>query len=435
MKEHNLNNFKFWKLQPLLYVTKRKEVDILSKPCICIDVSKNTSHVQGFINSIKTPVSKPFKIDHTLTEFNKIKDLYNKLVDLTNLKPLVIFEYTGVYHKCLIQFLELEKYDYHAVSPLKSAKHRNSEIRNAKTDKRDCKNLADMFYSDKLGTFYKHNSLYTNLKELNRAYHTNKIHLQKLEVTLNELIDTIFPCFDNLFSDLLSKSALDFLEIFYHPDLINNSSLEDITKFFMNSSIKHTESYSKSKATKLKAYASNIISGCSINSYTTLFLLNTIKQLKQLLDIQNNILTELIKLAKQTSNFDIIRSIPGIGDISCARLIAEIGDISKFKKPEQINAFIGVDPIINQSGIKDGKHLCISKKGNKIARSIIFLIVRSMVRKKVKDNPIKLYYYKKKAQPNIVPKVALFACVNKLIRMIHSLCKSGLIYEYSITQK
>lgn len=396
MKEHNLNNFKFWKLQPLLYVTKRKEVDILSKPCICIDVSKNTSHVQGFINSIKTPVSKPFKIDHTLTEFNKIKDLYNKLVDLTNLKPLVIFEYTGVYHKCLIQFLELEKYDYHAVSPLKSAKHRNSEIRNAKTDKRDCKNLADMFYSDKLGTFYKHNSLYTNLKELNRAYHTNKIHLQKLEVTLNELIDTIFPCFDNLFSDLLSKSALDFLEIFYHPDLINNSSLEDITKFFMNSSIKHTESYSKSKATKLKAYASNIISGCSINSYTTLFLLNTIKQLKQLLDIQNNILTELIKLAKQTSNFDIIRSIPGIGDISCARLIAEIGDISRFKKPEQINAFIGVDPIINQSGIKDGKHLCISKKGNKIARSIIFLIVRSMVRKKVKDNPIKLYYYKKK---------------------------------------
>ena len=435
MKEHNLNNFKFWKLQPLLYVTKSKEVDILSKPCICIDVSKNTSHVQGFINSIKTPVSKPFKIDHTLTEFNKIKDLYNKLVDLTNLKPLVIFEYTGVYHKCLIQFLELEKYDYHAVSPLKSAKHRNSEIRNAKTDKRDCKNLADMFYSDKLGTFYKHNSLYTNLKELNRAYHTNKIHLQKLEVTLNELIDTIFPCFDNLFSDLLSKSALDFLEIFYHPDLINNSSLEDITKFFMNSSIKHTESYSKSKATKLKAYASNIISGCSINSYTTLFLLNTIKQLKQLLDIQNNILTELIKLAKQTSNFDIIRSIPGIGDISCARLIAEIGDISRFKKPEQINAFIGVDPIINQSGIKDGKHLCISKKGNKIARSIIFLIVRSMVRKKVKDNPIKLYYYKKKEQPNIVPKVALFACVNKLIRMIHSLCKSGLIYEYSITQK
>lgn len=90
MKEHDLNNFKFWKLQPLIYVTKRKEVDISSKPCICIDVSENTSHVQGFINSIKTPVSKSFKIKHTITSFNKIKDLYNKLVTLTNLKTLII---------------------------------------------------------------------------------------------------------------------------------------------------------------------------------------------------------------------------------------------------------------------------------------------------------------------------------------------------------
>ena len=327
---------------------KRKEVDILSQPCICIDVSKNTSHVQGFINSIKTPVSKPFKIYHTITGFNKIKDLYIKLVNLTNSKPLVIFESTGVYHKCLVQFLEQEKYDYHAVSPLKSAKHRNSEIRNAKTDKRDCKNLADMFYSEKLGIFYKHDSLYTNLKNLNREYHTNKIHLQKLEVTLNELIDTIFPCFDNLFSNLLSKSSLDFLEKFYHPDLINNSSLEDITNFFLNSDIKHSESYSKSKASILKNYASNIISGCSINSYITLFLLDTIKQLKLLLEIQNNIISKLIELAKQTPYFTIIRSIPGIGDLICARLIAEIGDISRFKKPEQINAFIGVDPIIDQ---------------------------------------------------------------------------------------
>ena len=72
------------------------------KPCICIDVSKDSSHVQGFIDSIDTPVSKPFVISHTKTGFNKIKDLYQELVSLTNLKPPIIFEYTGVYHKCLV---------------------------------------------------------------------------------------------------------------------------------------------------------------------------------------------------------------------------------------------------------------------------------------------------------------------------------------------
>ena len=405
------------------------------KPCICIDVSKDSSHVQGFIDSIDTPVSKPFVISHTKTGFNKIKDLYQKLVSLTNLKPPIIFEYTGVYHKCLVSFLELEKYDYHAVSPLKSAKYRNSEIRNAKTDKRDCKNLASMFYSDKLGMFYKHSNYYLNLKDLNREYNTNNIHLQKLEVTLNELIDTIYPCFKNIFSDYLSKSSLNFLERFYHPDLIINSSLEDITYFFLNSDVKHSKSYSLSKAIELKTYANNVISGCSSDSFTIQFLLDTIKQLKLIINIQNNIKSKLIELSKKITDFTIIRSIPGIGDLTASRLIAELGDISRFKRPESINAFIGIDPIVNQSGTKDGNHLSISKKGSKIARSIMFLIVRSMIRKRVKDNPIKEYYYKKKAQPNIPPKVALFACVNKLIRMIYSLCSSGLIYDDSISQK
>ena len=407
----------------------------MSKPCICIDVSKDSSHIQGFIDSIDNPLSKPFVISHTKSGFDKIKDLYQKLVFLTNLKPLIIFEYTGVYHKCLVSFLELEKYDYHAVSPLKSAKHRNSEIRNAKTDKRDCKNLASMFYSDKLGLFYKHSNSYQDLRDLNREYNTNRIHLQKLEVTLNELIDTIYPCFKNMFSDYLSKSSLDFLETYYHPDLINNSSIEDITYFFLESDVKHSKSYSLSKSIKLKTYAKNIISGCSSNSFTIQFLLDTIKQLRLLINIQNIIKSKLIELSKKINDFTIIRSIPGIGDITASRLIAEIGDISRFKRPESINAFIGIDPIINQSGIKDGNHLSISKKGNKIARSIMFLIVRSMVRKRVKDNPIKEYYYKKKAQPNIPPKVALFACVNKLIRMIYSLCISGLIYDNSTSQK
>ena len=404
-------------------------------PCICIDVSKNSSHIQGFIESSNTSVSKPIKIYHTKTGFDNIKILYDKLVSLTNLNPIIIFEYTGVYHKCLVSYLDSQKYNYHAVSPLKSAKYRNnSEIRNAKTDKRDCKNLANMFYDNKLGAFYKRNSFYVKLKELSSEYKTNKIHIQKLEVTLNELIDTIFPCF-NIFSDLLSNLSLSFFEKYYHPELINNASINDIKSYFMNSKVKHTETYYNTLAEKIKIYASDIISGCNLESYTTIFLLDTIRQLKILIDIQKNIKDKLISLAKSCSNFDVIKSIPGVGDLSCAFLISELGDILRFNKPEQINAYLGIDPIICQSGIMNGMHLSISKKGNKAGRTILFLIVRSIIRKKVPNNSIKEFYYKKKAQQNVPPKVVLFACANKLIRIIYSLCKSGCIYEYSIPQK
>lgn len=414
--------------------TSRKEVLILSKPCICIDVSKDTSHVQGFIDSPQNPTSKPICINHTKTGFSKINDLYNNIYIKTNQKPLIILEYTGVYHKTVVSFLEEMNYDYFLISPLKSAKARNKEIRNAKTDKRDCKNLACMFYTDSLGAFVKQDKLYLDLKDLNSEYSTNKIHLQKYEVTLNELIDTIYPGLKNNFSDLTAKSTLNFLKAFPHPDFVRKTSIDELANYFATSKVKHRDIYSKNKATEIKEYVDNIISGCNVSSYKVLSLLNTIAQLELLISIQDKVLDTMINLAKQTPYFACIRSIPGVGDNSCARLIAGLGDISRFKKSEQINAFVGIDPTILQSGKMSGEHLAISKKGHKVTRSVLFLMVRSMIRNMVQDNPIKLYYKKKKAQPNVAPKVALFACVNKLIRIIYSLCKTGEFYSFSITQ-
>lgn len=406
----------------------------MPKPCITIDVSKGTSHIQGFIDSPDNPICKPFKIDHTLKGFNYINVVFERLVKETNQKPLIIFEYTGVYHRTLVSYLEREHYEYHPVSPLKSSKTRNKEIRNAKTDKRDCKNLAMMFYDDDLGIFLKQDKVYLDLKDLNREYNTNKIHLQKLEVTLNELIDTIYPGLRVIFSDYLSKLSLMFLKTFYHPELIINKSNNEIIDFFKNSGIYHTDNYWNNKVKEIKTYVSSIISGCSKDSYTTQFLIHTVNQLTELLKIQDEVKQKITELAESTPYITILESFPGIGTESASRLIAELGDISRFKSANSINAFVGIDPLILQSGKMSGEHLKISKKGHKIARSILFLIVRSMIRRKVPDNVIKTFYYKKKAQPNVPPKVALFASMNKLIRLIYSLCKSGEIYTNSITQ-
>ena len=41
--------------------------------------------------------------------------------------------------------------------------------------------------------------------------------------------------------------------------------------------------------------------------------------------------------------FEIIYSIPGIGDLTAAMIIGELGDISRFKSNKQLNAFVGID--------------------------------------------------------------------------------------------
>ncbi len=67
-------------------------------PCITIDVSKESSYVQGFLDS-GVPLSKPIKILHTKEGFSNILTIFNRIVNKTGIKPTVYFEYTGVYHK------------------------------------------------------------------------------------------------------------------------------------------------------------------------------------------------------------------------------------------------------------------------------------------------------------------------------------------------
>ena len=74
-------------------------------PCITIDVSKESSHVQGFLD-FDTPISKPKKFFHTKEGFSTIMTIYNIIILKTGINPKVYFEYTGVYHKTLMAYLK-----------------------------------------------------------------------------------------------------------------------------------------------------------------------------------------------------------------------------------------------------------------------------------------------------------------------------------------
>ena len=80
---------------------------------------------------------------------------------------------------------------------------------------------------------------------------------------------------------------------------------------------------------------------------------------------------------------------------TAARFIAEVSNVNRFNSSKALVAFAGTDPNIDQSGKQDGKHLSITKCGNKRLRTILFIMVRSMIRKRVAANPIKDFYKKK----------------------------------------
>lgn len=397
--------------------------------CITIDVSQNKSHIQGFIGSNK-PLSKARTMRHTKQGYQFILTLKNLIESKTNETPLIIFEFTGIYHKSLEKFLISQNLKYHIVAPLRAAKARNSEIREQKTDARDCLSLSKLFYTNNLGIFYSEDGTYSNLRKLNRYYDTCMKHLIKIKVNFRETLAVIYPNYKKLFASIYSDESLTFLKEFPHPFLYTSKSEDKIIET-LKEKWNHLESWTSSKVKKLTPLVNEIVSGCTITEPDIIMLLSYITQIEYYLNQIKVTVIQMNDLANKLPIYNLVHSLPGIQDILTCKFIAELGDISRFTNYKQIVAYAGIDPMIRQFGDKDGLHLKMSKKGNKRLRTILHLMVSSLIKANREPNAIKTKYQKKTHQLNpLKPKVASMACANQLVRIIFYMHKTSSTYTY-----
>lgn len=393
--------------------------------CISLDVSKGSSFYQGF-KGLDEPITKPKKIEHNLEGFKELLNLKEKIKKQYNEDCVVIFESTGIYHKPLQTYLDEHDFKYTIISPLLSAKVRKSDIRGTKTDAKDCASIAKVFYLKELRIYTKIDEIYADLKEKSRYYDFLVDEMKRWKIEFRRLLDIIYPGFDRVYDDLYGDFIQTFLLEYSHPEMIRKRRLDTIAKFLEKHTC-HKEAYCIRQAQIIKEYAENCASGCSSKSYLVNQFDTVIHNLNAQIKHLQIVLEEIIELAKTLPNYDSIASIPGIGENLAARILAEIGDISRFNNASQLVAFSGVDPQIYQSGQVSGLHLRISKKGNKKLRCLLYLAVTCMI-KTSRDTSIVDFYKKKKAD-GLASKSALVASMNKLIRIIYSLCKNGCLFE------
>lgn len=150
-----------------------------------------------------------------------------------------------------------------------------------------------------------------------------------------------------------------------------------------------------------------------------------VEQIKNKMEEQDYYLQEIIDLAKELPNYELLLTIPGISRNLAARILAEIGDMKRFSKCKSLVAYAGIDPTVYQSGENDGLHLRITKKGNKVLRCLLYLAIQNTIQ----DNNSIANFYHKKIATGMSSKVAKVACMNKLLRIIYSMCKNGVIFQ------
>ena len=402
----------------------------MNGPIVSVDVSKGESHYQAF-RELNVRYTNIRKIKHDKDGFDELVSLVREMEEKLETEVCVVYEATGVYHRVLKKVLEDNNIKQFIINPLLSAKTRkNDSLRSPKTDKLDPKSIAKTYYNQSLFSSKKDSTVYHELRELNRYYEDLMVHIRKDKVAFRAQLDIVFPGYDTLYDDLYGPVALTVIEKYPHPELLQKKSIKTVGKEIVKKTC-HSQSVSETMAAKAITYSKTVYSGCNKDDIEVTILLRLIKALKDHLEEAEKTVNEMIRLAQDLPNFIIIKSIPGIGDNLAARIIAEIGDISKFRKYNQLIVYAGIDPRIYESGKETGEHMHITKKGNKRLRCLLYQAVTCSIRLTRDDNKIKDFYIKKKQQSNpLSSRAAKIACANKLLRIIFSMCKTGTMYQY-----
>lgn len=121
---------------------------------------------------------------------------------------------------------------------------------------------------------------------------------------------------------------------------------------------------------------------------------------------------------------EIIDSVPGVGVVTATTMVAELPELGQLNR-QKIAALVGVAPFNKDSGPKKGKRRISG--GRSGVRRTLYMAALSAT----KFNPVIRAFYEKLLQRGKEKKVALTACMRKLLVIINSMVRKGEAWRFS----
>ena len=379
-----------------------------------IDISKY-KHDCFICNDLGEIIVENLSFENTKKGFQQFLDLL-KPYDNSNVH--IGLEATGHYGLNLKLFLEENNYTFMEFNPLLVKEFSKSlSLRKTKTDKVDAMIIAQKL----LSVPYKPNSKLFyhkySIKSLSRLRETLVKQRSKYMVQMTNVLDIIFPEFKPFFNNKFSSTSLYILEKYKSSDKIANMRDFDTLKSLSRGH------FTYSKFIKLKDLAKNTIGESNeIFELQLQILLNLYKEIDTKIDSIDNQISTIVKELNPPT-----LSIPGIGVISCATIISEFGDITKFSNPSKMLSFAGLVPGITESGTMSSKGKMV-KRGSGYLRYALMNVAMVVIA----NNHVFYDFYFKKRSEGKCHRVALSHVCKKLIRVIYILETKNISFDPSL---
>ena len=329
-------------------------------------------------------------------------------------------EATGHYWYPIYSFLKARGYTIYVINPIQSDSLRKMYIRQTKNDSIDSFLIAEVIRFGQFTTTSMADENILAMRQLCRYRDSVISSRTEIKLRISTIMEQIFPEYEKQFSSLWVSTSMGILEKYLTPENIENAPIDELFEIIKDKS--HNR-LTRAKAISIKEAAADTF-GIKIAQDAFSF------QLKQLIDRMNFLDKQIEALDCQIleyyEKFDCyLHTIPGIGIIGAATILAEIGDISRFKNSSSLIAFAGIDPTVRQSGEFNSTHNHMSKRGSPYLRHAIFLAATTC---SFHNSPLNAYYKKKRDQGKH-HLTATGAVARKLTSVIYAVLRDSKPYE------
>ncbi|MCJ7784642.1 MAG: IS110 family transposase [Desulfobacterales bacterium] len=392
-----------------------------------VDIGKVTN--MGYCRCPDGSEVKPFEFSNNRTGFQKLWDRICWTKMAHHLEEVVVgFESTGAYGEPLVHYLREKPVKLVQINPMHTKRMKDLEGNSpGKTDRKDPKVIADVIV---LGHALSVVIPEGAAAELRRLTHARERSIQRRTALYNQLQDLvfiIFPEFLQVMKDIKSRSAQYLLRHYPTPQELLTLGLDALGAVLRRVS---RGKLGKDRAQALYEATKQTV-GIEEGRSGILFEIQEIlSQIAASECFIEKVEQEISYYLQQIPYSHSMLSLKGIGEVTAAGLIGEVGDFRKFHTLSEITKLAGLDLFEISSGKHKGNHH-ISKRGRPLLRKLLYFAAINTIRK----GGVMHACYQRYLERGMLKTKALIAIARKLLRILFALVRDHSQYVENYSQK
>jgi transposase len=407
--------------------TKKLRVVNAKTMIVAIDIGKTTD--TGYCRCPSGKEAKPFEFSNNAEGFKKLWDCICWMKTSHHLEEVIVgFESTGAYGEPLIHFLRQKPVKLVQVNPMHTKRMKELQGNSpGKTDRKDPKVIADIIGLGHALSVVVPEGAAAELRRLSWARERSLQRRTALYNQLQELVFILFPEFLQVIKNVKSKSAQYLLRHYPTPQDITECGVEALSSILKRVS---RGKLGKARAQALYEAAAHSVGLQEGRKGILLEIEEIVSSLEACDRFIEKLEEEMLPYLEQIPYSDSLLSIKGIGEVTVAGLIGEVGDFRQFRTLGEVMKLAGLDLFEISSGKHKGNRH-ISKRGRALLRKWLYFAAINTIRK----GGVMHACYQRYLERGMLKTKALIAIARKLLRILFALVRDHSHYVESYSRK